>query len=240
MTEIIAPLRFGTVQPNLYRGSYPRKQNLRFLQRLRLKTIVSLTPKPIEGPFAEWAEENDITVIHIPAAPEGKAYKTLFEDPETQAKEKEKKKTEKKEARKTKKKTRTLPINYEVAIEAIGYMINADCQPTYIHCLNGSEVTSLVVACLRKLSFWSSVSITGEYVGFAQLSATADRFIEDFKAEIEIPANPVPWMWRGLSIGVVKRHPTLKIVDSEDKDEGFPRDGFESEAAAQQAIAALP
>lgn len=240
MTEIIAPLRFGTVQPNLYRGSYPRAQNLRFLQRLRLKTIVSLTPKPIEGPFADWARENDILVIHIPAAAEGKAYTSIFEDSATQEKEKAKKKSEKKEARKTKKKIRTLPINYNVAIEAIGYMMDADSQPLYIHCLNGSEVTSLVIACLRKLSFWSSVSITGEYVGFSQLSATADRFIEDFRAEIEIPANPVPWMWRGLSLGVVKRHPTLKIVDCDDKEDGFNRGGFESKNAAREAIAHLP
>ena len=42
MTQVIPetyipPLRFSMVQPNLYRGAYPREVNFKFLETLHLK-----------------------------------------------------------------------------------------------------------------------------------------------------------------------------------------------------------
>jgi tyrosine-protein phosphatase OCA6 len=44
---IYPPYRFAQIEPDLYRGGYPKDRNDSFLSRLELKTIVSLTPNPL-------------------------------------------------------------------------------------------------------------------------------------------------------------------------------------------------
>ncbi|ANB13240.1 Oca6p [Sugiyamaella lignohabitans] len=186
--RIIAPLRFGLVQPNLYRGSYPQPHSVEFLKRLGLKSIVSLTPEPLQIPeVIQFANENSIKLIHIECG----------------------------EAKSKSKKKRGVPVQHDVAQQAVELMINADVAPMYIHCLNGSQVTCLVIACLRKLSFWSMASIAEEFLRYSELEAADEGFIEKFRAEISVPPSTVPWMWKGLSkTGVVRNHPTLKISET--------------------------
>ncbi|ORX82144.1 hypothetical protein BCR32DRAFT_219676 [Anaeromyces robustus] len=63
---LIPPLPYGHVEDNVYRGGYPKLRNLRFLKRLRLKTVVSLTPDPVEyEAFKEFCKEQNIEYIHI-------------------------------------------------------------------------------------------------------------------------------------------------------------------------------
>ncbi|CAN6649241.1 putative tyrosine-protein phosphatase Oca6p [Trichomonascus vanleenenianus] len=182
--DLIAPLRFGVVQPNLYRGSYPRDHNVRFLERLNLKTIVSVTPEPLkeQDAIVQFARDHGIKLVHVEcAAAESKS-----------------------------KKKRGVPVPYRVAQKTVEYMIDADMAPMYIHCLNGSQVTCLLVACLRKLCFWSTAAIAEEFLRHSDMEAKDQLFVENFRAEITVPRHPVPWMWKGLSkLGVVKNHPTL-------------------------------
>ncbi|KAA8916534.1 hypothetical protein TRICI_001397 [Trichomonascus ciferrii] len=190
--ELIAPLRFGVVEPNLYRGSYPRPHNIRFLERLNLKTILSVTPEGFApgDPIYEFAQKNGIELVHIECAG----------------------------AQSKSKKKRGVPLSYSVAIRAVEYMINADYAPMYVHCLNGSQVTCLIVACLRKLSFWSMAAIVDEFLRHSEHEAADQSFVQDFRAEIAVPKNAAPWMWKGLSrMGVVKNHPTLKIHEDDVK-----------------------
>jgi tyrosine-protein phosphatase OCA6 len=65
-------------------------------------------------------------------------------------------------------------------------MINRVHQPIYVHCLNGSEVTSLVIACLRKLQCWSVSSTMAEFGRFCLVRPAHTSFIETFHAEIEV------------------------------------------------------
>lgn len=54
---------------------------------------------------------------------------------------------------------------------------------------------------------------------FSEVTAADHKFVEEFRAEIEIPTNLVPWVWMGLSRrGVVENHPTLKIKKAEYAD----------------------
>lgn len=184
--SLIAPLRFGVVQPNLYRGSYPHQQNVRFLERLQLKTIISLTPQPLEQPeLLEYARRNNVQLIHIECASSKSASK----------------------------KKRGVPLGYEIVQRVVEYMINADYAPMYVHCLNGSQVTGLAVACLRKLSFWSLASIEDEFLRYSDIDVADQLFIEKFHAQINLAKHLVPWVWKGLSrTGVVRNHPTLKIL----------------------------
>lgn len=211
---LIPPLRFHVIQPNLYCGSYPRPRNRRFLEGLGLKAILSVTPAPIGGypeePGTagqqenskeskesrelaredEWlrafAAEQGIALVHISAAPaSGKS-----------------------------KKKRGVPLEYDVTRKALQYMIDRDVAPLYVHCMNGSQVSCLLVACLRKLSFWSMAAISDEFLRYCDMEPADANFVEGFRAEIEVPVNTVPWIWQGLSrTGVVRHHPTLKFND---------------------------
>lgn len=194
---LVPPLRFRALQPNLYRGSYPRPINYRYLKRLQLKYIISLTPDPItpetDNDLYEFAKANNITLIHIECGKEG-----------------------------GKKKKRGVPLGYKSVVKALEMMIDTDYAPMYLHCLNGGQVTSLIVACLRKLSFWSSVSIYNEFLTFTSSINLHDRtFIENFIGEINIPKNQASWMWTGLSKDVIGNHPTLKFISSHDKYENL-------------------
>jgi len=61
------PLRFAMVEdhPPLYRGSYPLPKNLPFLQRLRLKTILSITPEPLGSEVAQWCSAQGVGMMHL-------------------------------------------------------------------------------------------------------------------------------------------------------------------------------
>ena len=71
------PLRFAMVEdhPPLYRGSYPVPKNLHFLQRLRLKTIVSITPEPLGEEVATWCSAQGVRMMHLKTSKETKSKK---------------------------------------------------------------------------------------------------------------------------------------------------------------------
>ncbi|KAF9901141.1 hypothetical protein EC991_006456 [Linnemannia zychae] len=62
---LIPPFRFGTVEPEVYRGAYPKQRNLRYLKRLKLKTILSLVPDEPDEVFQEFCREQGIRPIHL-------------------------------------------------------------------------------------------------------------------------------------------------------------------------------
>ncbi|KAF9145825.1 hypothetical protein BGX30_006597 [Mortierella sp. GBA39] len=62
---LIPPFRFGTVEPEVYRGAYPKQRNLRYLKRLKLKTILSLVPDEPDEVFQEFCREQRIRPIHL-------------------------------------------------------------------------------------------------------------------------------------------------------------------------------
>eukprot|EP01132_Coremiostelium_polycephalum_P006599 gene6599-8168_t len=62
---LIPPFRFAIVEEGLFRGSYPTEKNFRFLRRLKLKTIVSLTPKPPTKDFTTFCERYNTISKHF-------------------------------------------------------------------------------------------------------------------------------------------------------------------------------
>ncbi|RKP00219.1 hypothetical protein CXG81DRAFT_13507, partial [Caulochytrium protostelioides] len=60
------PFRFSYVEENLTRGAYPKPRNFRFLRRLGLQTILSLTPKPPNDALQAFCAEHGIRSIHLP------------------------------------------------------------------------------------------------------------------------------------------------------------------------------
>lgn len=185
---LVPPLRFSTVEPHLYRGSYPRKTNFAFIKLLQIKTIVSLTPNPITAEtdplLYKFAHDNGIELVHLECAPLGKGKK------------------------------RGVPLDYSTIFAALTYIIHTKYSPVYVHCINGGQVTSLLVACLRKLQFWSSITIFNEFINFAASITVQDRkFVDGFSGEINVDeTDKVAWLWLGMSKGVVERHPQVKVA----------------------------
>lgn len=66
---IVPPFRFSVVEKGIFRGGYPTLKNFRFLRRLRLKTIIALTPEAPTADLIAFAggQENPVNVVHFPA-----------------------------------------------------------------------------------------------------------------------------------------------------------------------------
>ncbi|OZJ06829.1 hypothetical protein BZG36_00061 [Bifiguratus adelaidae] len=106
-----------------------------------------------------------------------------------------------------------VPLTYKRTVLAIQYIINPDHHPLYLHCLDGSNVTGLVIACMRRLQLWTLASTFIEYSHYLRtsgLSSDESEFIERFnKVEIVIPRRIPPWLWGGQVPFDV--HPILKL-----------------------------
>jgi tyrosine-protein phosphatase OCA6 len=64
--DVIPPLRFGVVNPSLYRGSYPTLRNHRFLSRLRLRTIICLIQEPPNDDLKAFADTLEAKIVFLP------------------------------------------------------------------------------------------------------------------------------------------------------------------------------
>ncbi|KAJ4424243.1 tyrosine-protein phosphatase siw14 [Gnomoniopsis sp. IMI 355080] len=59
------PLNFGTVVPGVYRSSYPKEADYPFLEKLGLKTIITLVDKEMPETFIPFMQANGICHRHI-------------------------------------------------------------------------------------------------------------------------------------------------------------------------------
>lgn len=90
-------------------------------------------------------------------------------------------------------------------------IIDPENTPIYIHCLDGANVTGIVVMCLRKLQNWNLSTIFTEFSRFTRanyIASAESEFVETFKAEIEIGSKIPQWLWQGERCA---KHPTLKL-----------------------------
>lgn len=147
---LVPPLRFGQVDPGVYRGAYPQEINVPFLKKRKLKTIISLTPDPLtdsaDANVIEFIEHEQIKLIHIPTG--SKKFKSL---------------------------PRTI---YSNALEAIEN--TRDLGPVYVHCLNGLEVTGILVAFYRKQKGWSQRSVIAELIRNVDPTNALMEVVENF------------------------------------------------------------
>ncbi|KAJ1643685.1 protein-tyrosine-phosphatase [Coemansia erecta] len=71
--------------------------------------------------------------------------------------------------------------------------------PLYLHCLDGSNVTGVVIMCLRKLQLWRVASYQNEYLRFEQdgeIIPEESEFVEAYDGEGLVLANPyAQWLW---------------------------------------------
>ncbi|KAJ2864207.1 protein-tyrosine-phosphatase [Coemansia aciculifera] len=171
MADIIDPLmppyRFERVQPQLYRGGYPKPRNFRFLRRQRLKTIVSLIPDDRDNLLAEFCHDEGIKRIVI-----------AVDSP-----------------------NENVTVSESIVSRCLELVTNPDTMPLYLHCLDGSNVTGVVIMCLRKLQLWRVVSMQSEYLRFEQdgeIIPEESEFVETYSGRgLALPNPYVEWLWPG-------------------------------------------
>lgn len=90
--------------------------------------------------------------------------------------------------------------------EALHTVLHAAYHPVYLHCLDGRQVTGVVVMALRKLQQWSVPAMQAEYVRVAREVHDAVSFVSDYTGPVRVPTQmPVWWDYRdavALSEGV--------------------------------------
>ena len=64
-TVLVPPLNFAMVSPGIYRSGYPNKKNYRFLNKLKLKSILYLCEDDYDPNNLKFIEEQEISSFHL-------------------------------------------------------------------------------------------------------------------------------------------------------------------------------
>lgn len=62
---VIPPINFAQVLPGIYRSGHPHQQNFKFLNSLKLNSIMYLSKDNYRNHTKTWAEENNLNIFHF-------------------------------------------------------------------------------------------------------------------------------------------------------------------------------
>ncbi|KAL3681089.1 hypothetical protein R1sor_024045 [Riccia sorocarpa] len=168
LPQLIPPFRYATVEESFYRGAYPTIKNYRFLRRLHLKTVVSLTPEPHPNrDMLEFCEQEGITSRHF--------YVDKFQDVVTLSNAK------------------VLQI-LQIIIRPENLPLYLHCLDgthvvgLVVMCFRKLQSWNLSTSAAEFCSFQKS----------GEISREESQFVEAFKGEIEIPPVIANWLWQGV------------------------------------------
>mmetsp|Transcript_9898 Transcript_9898/g.17503 ORF Transcript_9898/g.17503 Transcript_9898/m.17503 type:complete len:135 (-) Transcript_9898:571-975(-) len=82
MAGLIPPLNYGMVEVDLHRSGLPNELNLRFLEQLRLKTVVYLGGDDLlDVSFTRFLEDHNVNLVHLGSSESVRAlYAPIGED----------------------------------------------------------------------------------------------------------------------------------------------------------------
>lgn len=163
-----APPLFGIVQPGIYRSNAPVDENLPFLARLNLKTVLYLSPEVLLKSVVDFLAggQNKVKLIEH-------GLESWRPDPSW------------------------TPICDEFIKTALELILDVKNHPVLICCTSGILQTAPVVGCLRRLQNWSLTSILDEYRTYAGSKARLvhQQYIESFDVDlVTFPAQLPPWI----------------------------------------------
>ena len=168
------------------------------LRRLRLATIISLTPEEPNADLAEFCRAEGIVSRHVAVEKHGES----------------------------------VACTAATIAKVLKVVCARSAHPVYLHCLDGTNNTALVVACLRKLQNWAPVGWLAEFARFsrdATVSAEEAFAVEQFRDEVKLTASQLPrWLWGGRRIA---KHASIRIVYRDEREK-------ENRLAAKAAAAA--
>lgn len=150
-------MNFRTVDKGVFAGGIPFPNNYEFLKTLNLKTVIVLSPECLDEKTAKFFTDNNIEIINCHDRINWDDLQGLF------------------------------PVADEIVTEALQVMSNKDNLPLLVMCRTGTNLTGVVVACLRKLQQWSLAAIVEEYRRFAGLSRLQkqhEQFVQIFDTDL--------------------------------------------------------
>ncbi|CEG44682.1 Predicted protein tyrosine phosphatase [Plasmopara halstedii] len=101
--------------------------------------------------------------------------------------------------------------------QIIEILIQKKNLPLYIHCLDGANVTGIVVMILRKLQHWTKLATVSEFCRFTRdhaIEKNESEYLTTFSEEVVVTADAPLWLWNGMRL---TKHPTM-IVHQPDLD----------------------
>lgn len=162
LPTLCPPDKFGIVEPRIYRSNQLYPINFPFVQQLRLKTVVRLSPDAPNKMVTTFFNDNNIKLVHL-------GLSSL-----------------------DRKSVSTEPVSEELIKEALELALDVDTHPVMLSCTSGIHQTGTLVGCLRRLQGYNLTSILQEYQGFSGDSArfANEQMIELF--DVDLVTLPPP------------------------------------------------
>jgi len=167
---------------SVYRGSYPTLPNFHFLSRLKLRSIIALTPEPPNADLVQFCAQGGRMRRFPHSNYSGTSSTASLQAPG--------------ESRRPPVRLYHFPmpqwtpnagvcVSMKQAVACVQILIHAqDCLPAYIYCTDCLNHTALIIACLRKLQGWTMTAILAEFLRYTRNHTgilDAERtFIEQF------------------------------------------------------------
>jgi len=168
---VITPFRFSIVEQGLFRGAHPTPKNFRFLKRLQLKTIVSLTPSPNEE-LQKFCQNQKITMKHFQVPKFKEEESAISLEPAIVAQ----------------------VLQELISLKNLPLFMHcldgAHNTGLVIMCLRKLENWTLSVI------FNEFTRFTRD----SQVHSNESEFVENFKTQIMIPTSIPNWLWQGERI----------------------------------------
>lgn len=180
---LVPPFRFAAVTQTVFRGAYPKPRNYPYLQKLKLKTIVSLLSSTPSESFLNFCESNQISNVHLVTSNSKDSIPLTFETV-----------------------TRLLKVVVQKAAQPV-YVHCVDgtvATGVAIMCLRKLQMWDFTSTLMEYARFARDTELS---------SAEPTQFLEIYQTDMELPPpNQQPvWLKDRLASNGIKRHPTLKV-----------------------------
>ncbi|DBA00743.1 TPA: hypothetical protein N0F65_001214 [Lagenidium giganteum] len=126
-------------------------------------------------------------------------------------------------------------VSPSTVVQILQLMINQENLPLYIHCLDGANVTGIIIMVLRKLQNWTKVATVAEFCRFTRdhgIEKDESEYLATFSEEIVVTGDVPKWLWNGIRI---TKHPTM-IIHQPDLESSTPHPNEGSGAMASVPI----
>eukprot|EP00729_Bicosta_minor_P002456 gene2456-7772_t len=163
----VPPTNFGLVEEDLYRSGQPNEVNFPFLEKLKLRAVVYISPEDPSESFKEFVADHKIEFHHV-----GQEVRPSLAGSGSS-------------------------VSEEMVLSALAVVLDRSKYPLLIACNLGRHHTGTVVGCLRKLQRWNLTSIVEEYRRYAgsKVRLLNEQFIEFFDTELVSTPSISPPAW---------------------------------------------
>ncbi|ORX61869.1 hypothetical protein DM01DRAFT_1067711 [Hesseltinella vesiculosa] len=170
---LIPPENFNMVCQHVYRSSFPKKRHFRFLEKLKLKSVLTLILEDYPDQNMKFLEEQGIQFLQFGIAGNKEPFvQSRLTPPPRRASC-----------------LQQHLLFYIIVPEdkisaALAAILDKRNHPILIHCNKGKHRTGCLIGCLRKVQNWSHTSIFDEYRRFSHPKSRSmdQQFIELYDA----------------------------------------------------------